>query len=244
MKYIDLFFVGGVVMWPILLCSFAAVAVIVEKYISLRKAAIDPNQLLTRVRASLSHNDILGAVNACSEVPAPISTIMKHGLLRYNDGPAAVRKAIETAGKEEVFRLEKGLGLLANIAAVAPMLGFLGTVTGMIAAFQVIQNAGGNVNPGMLAGGIWEAMLTTAFGLIVGIPALGYYNYFVLRVTRFVFEIETKSEEFMDLIELDLHPRRSAPESVPPVREMPPATRDQNRRLFADDTEIFEPKKD
>lgn len=236
MKFIDLFFVGGIVMWPILLCSVAAVAVIVEKYISLRKAKIDPNKLLTRVRACLSHNDILGAVSTCGEYQAPIAVILKSGLARYNEGPAAVRKAIETAGREEVFRLEKGLGLLANIAAVAPMLGFLGTVTGMIAAFQVIQNAGGNVNPAMLAGGIWEAMLTTAFGLIVGIPALGYYNYFVQRVTRFVFEIETSSEEFLDLLD-----NRQSP--APDVRKDVPVS-EPKRRMFADDTEFFEPKKD
>ncbi|MGE5314510.1 MAG: MotA/TolQ/ExbB proton channel family protein [Acidobacteriota bacterium] len=241
MRFIDLFFKGGLVMWPILLCSVAAVAVIVEKYITLRKAAIDPSHLLTRVRASLAHHDVLGAVNACTEYQAPVAVIMKHGLMHYNEGPAAMRKAIETAGKEEVFRLEKGLGLLANIAAVAPMLGFLGTVTGMIAAFQVIQNAGGNVNPAMLAGGIWEAMLTTAFGLIVGIPALGFYNYFVQRVTRFVYQIETSSEEFLDLVEYEQHPPRSKPEK----RETPePSSPEPQRRLFADDSEFFEPKKD
>jgi biopolymer transport protein ExbB len=236
MKFIDLFIIGGLVMWPILLCSFVGVAIIVEKFIVLHKANIDSNQLLTRVRSSLSHNDLAGAVKACSEYTAPVAVIMKQGLLRYSEGNAAVRRAIETAGKEELFRLEKGLGLLANIAGVAPMLGFLGTVTGMIAAFQVIQNAGGNVNPSMLAGGIWEAMLTTAFGLIVGIPALGFYNHFVQRVTRFVHDIETKSEEFIELVQHN-------GSSVPDVRKSA-APAEPQRRMFADDTEFFEPKKD
>jgi len=236
MKFIDLFFIGGVVMWPILLCSLAAVAIIVEKFIVLHKANIDANQLLMRVRASLSHNDVPGAMAACTEYKAPVAVIMKAGLLRYTEGGAAVRKAIEAEGKEELFKLEKGLGLLANIAGVAPMLGFLGTVTGMIAAFQVIQNAGGNVNPGMLAGGIWEAMLTTAFGLIVGIPALGFYNHFVQRVTRFVHDIETKSEEFLELVQ---HNGVRAPE---PRKGQAPA--ETQHRLFADDSEFFEPKKD
>ena len=87
------------------------------------------------------------------------------------------------------------------MAGVAPMLGFLGTVTGMIQTFYTIQLMGGNLSPSDLAGGIWEAMLTTAFGLIVGIPALGFYNYFVSRVTRFIFEIETLTEEFLGIDE-------------------------------------------
>lgn len=236
MKFIDLFIVGGLVMWPILLCSFVAVAIIVEKFIVLHKANIDTNQLLTRVRAALSHNDLPAAVNACAEYKSPVSSILKQGLLRYTEGSAVMRRTIEAAGKEELFKLEKGLGMLANIAGVAPMLGFLGTVTGMIAAFQIIQNAGGNVNPGMLAGGIWEAMLTTAFGLIVGIPALGFYNHFVQRVTRFVHEIETRSEEFLELVQQNGVP-------VPDVRKGALPSEPQ-RRMFADDTEFFEPKKD
>jgi biopolymer transport protein ExbB len=240
MKFIDLFFIGGIVMWPILLCSIAAVAIIVEKFITLHKPDIDANQLLTRVRASLSHNDVPGAMSACAEYKAPVAAIFRAGLLRYNDGHSAVRKTVEAASKTELFKLEKGLGLLGNIAGVAPMLGFLGTVTGMIRAFQVIQNAGGNVNPTMLAGGIWEAMLATAFGLSVGVPALGFYNHFVQRITKFVFEFETQSEEFIDLVQ-----HHGA--HVPEMRKGPgpgPAPAEPQRRLFTDDTEFFEPKKD
>ncbi len=236
MKFIDLFFVGGIVMWPILLCSVAGVAIIIEKFIVLHKPDIDSNRLLTRIRASLAHNDVPGAMNACSEHKAPVAAIFSAGLLHYSEGNAAVRKAVEAAGKTELFKLEKGLGMLGNIAGVAPMLGFLGTVTGMIRAFQVIQNAGGNVNPTMLAGGIWEAMLATAFGLSVGVPALGFYNHFVQRVTKFVFEFETKSEEFIDLVQHNGN-------HTPDVRKgtIPP---EPQHRLFADDTEFFEPKKD
>jgi biopolymer transport protein ExbB len=111
-----------------------------------------------------------------------------------------VREAIENAGKEEIYHLERGLGILASVAGIAPLLGFLGTVTGMIEAFRTIETVGGNVNPADLAGGIWEALLTTAFGLIVGIIAYGFYNFFVSRVTRSVFEMESASEEFLDLV--------------------------------------------
>jgi len=237
MKFIELFIVGGFVMWPILLCSIVAVAIIVEKFLLLHKATVDSRQLLTRVRAALSHNDLPGAAKACSEYNSPVSAIVKQGLMKFNEGGASMRRTIETAGREELFKLEKGLGLLANIAGVAPMLGFLGTVTGMITTFQIIQNAGGNVNPSMLAGGIWEAMLTTAFGLIVGIPALGFYNHFVQRVTRFVHEIETRSEEFLELVQTNGVP-------VPDVRKGPAPAAQQSNRLFADDTEFFEPRKD
>jgi biopolymer transport protein ExbB len=236
MKFIDLFFIGGIVMWPILFCSLAAVAIIVEKFIVLYRREIDADQLLTRVKASLVHNDVPGAMNACSEYTSPIASIYRAGLLRYSEGNSAVRKAIEAAGKTELFKLEKGLGLLGNIAGVAPMLGFLGTVTGMIRAFQVIQNAGGNVNPTMLAGGIWEAMLATAFGLSVGVPALGFYNHFVQRVTRFVHDIETRSEEFIDLV------HRNGVHAPEPRKGVTPP--EPQHRLFADDTEFFEPKKD
>ena len=115
-------------------------------------------------------------------------------------GLPAIQEAIHIAGKEEVFLLEKRLSVLANISGIGPMLGFLGTVTGMIAAFQTIQQLGGNVSPADLASGIWEAMITTAFGLIVGIPALGFYNHFVDRVNRIVFEMEKTTEEFIEIV--------------------------------------------
>jgi biopolymer transport protein ExbB len=125
---------------------------------------------------------------------------MRKGLTMYPEGHERVREAIEIAGKEEAFKLEHRLGILANLAGVSPLLGFLGTVTGMIGAFRTIEQLGGAVNPSDLAGGIWEALLTTAFGLIVGIIALGFYNYFVSSVGRLVFELERASEEFIDLV--------------------------------------------
>jgi len=120
--------------------------------------------------------------------------------VKFPEGHDRIREAIENAGKEETFKLEHRLGILASMAGIAPLLGFLGTVTGMIGAFRMIEQLSGAVNPSDLAGGIWEALLTTAFGLIVGIIAFGFYNYFVNRVGRFVFEMESGSEEFLDLV--------------------------------------------
>lgn len=132
---------------------------------------------------------------------SPVSNIVRKGLKKYRYGHARVKEAIENAGKQEIGKLEKGLPMLATIAGVAPLLGFLGTVTGMISAFIVIQERAGAANPGDLAGGIWEALITTAFGLIVGIPALAFYNYFVSSIKRLVGDIETVANDVVDTIQ-------------------------------------------
>jgi biopolymer transport protein ExbB len=155
---------------------------------------------MLKLRSVLQRNDVAGAISFCSKTDAPIANIMRKGLAKYGDGPERVREAIENAGKEEAFKLEHRLGLLASVAGIAPLLGFLGTVTGMISAFRTIQELSGAANPSDLAGGIWEALITTAFGLIVGILAYGMYNYYVTRVNRTVFEMESASEEFIDLV--------------------------------------------
>lgn len=223
-------------MWPILLCSLITIAVIIEKYIMLSKSNIDPKQLMIKIRSSLSRNDIASAVDACTKIKAPVANILKHGVVNYQYGQQAVKEAIELAGKEEIFHLEKRLSVLANMAGTAPMLGFLGTVTGMIAVFHTIEQLGGNVNPSILAAGIWEAMLTTAFGLIVGIPALYFYNYFVAKVNRFVFEIENSAEEFMSLMKTgQLEDNSSVLEKKNEKKSSPIKT------VFADD-DYFEPK--
>lgn len=200
MSLFDLFLRGGAVMWPILLTSIIGAVVIVERWLVLRRARIDAGQFLLKLRSVLQKGDIMAAVNFCSKTNAPLANILKRGLTMYPQGHERVREAIENAGKAEAFKLEERLGVLANVAGIAPLLGFLGTVTGMIGAFQTIQALGGTASPADLAGGIWEALLTTAFGLIVGIPAYGFYNYFVSKVSRFVFEMESGSEEFLDLV--------------------------------------------
>jgi biopolymer transport protein ExbB len=237
MNLLELFLKGGMVMWPILLCSLITVAVIVEKYILLKQSNVNPKQLMTKIRSALSRNDLMGAVDACNSVKAPVGNILKHGVMNYKNGTQAVKEAIEMAGKEEVFHLEKRLSVLANMAGVAPMLGFLGTVTGMIAAFQTIERLGGNVNPSVLAGGIWEAMLTTAFGLLVGIPALYFYNFFVSKVNRFVFEIENSVEEFLSMMKTgQLEDEGTASSNPKSEKRTGPA-----RTVFTDD-DFFEPK--
>lgn len=200
MNLLELFLKGGVFMYPILFCSLLAVVIIVERFLILRRSTVDAGQFMMKLRSVLQRGNVMEAINFCSKSEAPLANILRKGLTKYPEGHDRVREAIENAGKEETFKLEHRLGILASVAGIAPLLGFLGTVTGMIEAFRVIEQLSGAVNPSDLAGGIWEALITTAFGLIVGIVAYGFYNYFVNRVGRFVFEMESGSEEFMDLM--------------------------------------------
>lgn len=200
MTMFELFMKGGIIMYPILVSSIIAFVVIIERFIVLRRANTDAGQFMMRLRSVLQRNDIISGVNFCAKSQAPIANILRKGLTVFPDGHERVRESIEGAGKEETFKLEHRLGILASIAGIAPLMGFLGTVVGMIGAFRTVQLLHGNVNPSDLAGGIWEALITTAFGLTVGIIAYGFYNYFVTKVGRLVNEMEMTSEEFIDLV--------------------------------------------
>jgi len=175
-------------------------AVIIERFLALHRAKINTASLMMKLRGALSSGDAEKAIRICHETKGPIAAVLGAGLARHRDGREQIREALENAGNAEVFHLEKYTGILATVAGVAPLIGFLGTVTGMIRAFMDIQALGGNVNADVLAGGIWEAMVTTAAGLTVGIPSMIFYNYFVGRVQRFVFDIETRSGELLDLL--------------------------------------------
>ena len=196
-----MFFKGGVIMYPILLCSIVMVYLTIERLLVLRKAQVDVGQFMMKVRSIFQKGDTNAVLAFCSQKDAPIANIVRRGIVKHDLGDEKVREAVEDAGKEEVYHLEKHLSILASIAGIAPMLGFLGTVTGMVSAFQRIEGLGGLVDPSDLAGGIWEALITTVFGLVVGIPAYALYNYFVTRVARFVHEMEVTTTEFLDLLQ-------------------------------------------
>ena len=218
MNLLEMFAKGGVIMYPILLCSVIALAIAIERYVALRKVRVDVGQFMMKVKSIYHKGDVTGVLTFCSQRDAPIANIIRRGILKHDQGDDKVRQAVEDAGREEIYHLEKRLSVLASIAGIAPMLGFLGTVTGMISTFQKIQMLSGNVNPADLAGGIWEALLTTAFGLIVGIPAYAVYNHFVTRVGRFVHEMEVTTTEFLDL----LHPWSRGGSAAIPVKEESP----------------------
>ena len=191
---------GGWLMIPIAICSFIGAGIIVERWLTLRKARVNTGTLMNRVRQSLRGGEVGKALDICDETPGPVARMLKDGVLRAGATRELIRETVESAGKAELYKLERGLDSLATVAGVAPLLGFLGTVTGMIRAFMDIQALGGQVNANVLAGGIWEALMTTAAGLTVGIPALIFYNWLVGRVRHFVFEMERSSMELLDLL--------------------------------------------
>lgn len=201
MNLIDIFLNGGLVMWPILFCSVVALAVAIDRFMVLRRAKINLPAFLVRIRGFIKNKDMSGAASFCLREKSPIANMVRKGLKRFGMGHERVKEAIENAGRQEVSKLEKGLSILATVAGVAPLLGFLGTVTGMIQAFMRIEDLAGAASPSDLAGGIWEALLTTAFGLIVGIPAYVAYNYFLSWITKFVADMETVANDVVDTMQ-------------------------------------------
>jgi len=192
---------GGWVMIPIGILSVLAIYLFVERMITIRKAAADPESVTARVRDYVQSGDIRGAISFCNQHDRPITRILKRGLERLGRPISEIKDAVEAEGKNEAFKLEKRTDYLASIAGIAPLIGFFGTVLGMISAFQEIQRFQGNVNASVLAGGIWEALLTTAFGLAVGILALFFYNYVLSRIKRQVNDMERTATEFIDLLQ-------------------------------------------
>ena len=201
MNLLDIFLKGGFIMWFILLSSVIGLAVSIDRFIMLRKAKINVPAFMVRIRGFIKKKDISGAISYCMQEKSPVANIVRKGLKKYKYGHDRVKDAIENAGSQEVSKLEKGLSVLASVAGIAPLLGFLGTVTGMIQAFMTIQDLAGAANPSDLAGGIWEALITRALGLIIGIPAFALYNYFLSAVKKLVGEMETVANDVIDVIQ-------------------------------------------
>ncbi len=194
---------GGPIMWPILLCSVVAFAIVIERLIRLRQEEIDTKTFMEQISKSIKRNKIMEALDLCDKTGGPIANILKAGILKHDRPRHEVREAIEDASVHEVPRLERNLPVLATVAHVAPLLGLLGTVTGLVAAFQVIETKAGAVNPvnpGDLAGGIWQALLTTVFGLCVAIPTYVAYNYLVSRVDGFVLDMERSATDLLNIL--------------------------------------------
>jgi biopolymer transport protein ExbB len=188
---------GGWVMWPLLLMSLAAVAVIIERAIFLYRARIDAGSFMGQIRKVLLKRDIKQAVRICENYKGPIAAIMKAGLLKYGKPPEDIQKTIENAALREMATLERFLPVLSSISSIAPITGFFGTVIGMIASFDVLAAQGLN-NPGLVARGIKIALITTATGLIIAIPTLIFYNWFSSVIAKFVREMETSTNILME----------------------------------------------
>jgi biopolymer transport protein ExbB len=185
-------------MYPLLFFSLVALTCIIERFIVFTKAKINVNEFLTKIRKSLLVNrNVKEAIKVCEQSRGPVASVMKAGLLRYGHSQEDIEKTIENAALYELDRLEKRLGVLATTANVAPMLGFLGTVTGMIKSFGTLAEQG-LTNPAAVAIGISEALITTASGLIIAIPAQLAYNWYTTKVTRFVRDIETATNMLLE----------------------------------------------
>lgn len=210
---LDIIFQAGWIMVPIFLLSILTVYLLIERLITLRKANSDRSEIMGRVREYVRAGNTHGAQAYCEAQQKPLTRILKHGLERLGRPISEIQDAVNAAGKHEAFQLEKRMDLLASVAGIAPMLGFLGTVTGMIKAFQQIQNLQGSVDPSVLAGGIWEALVSTAGGLIVGILAFFFYNFLLSKINLLVNDMEQSATEFIDLLQAPASERGSSPSS-------------------------------
>ena len=191
---------GGWIMFLITIASVIALAIFIERYVTLRKIRVNARTFVLQIQNLLMRNRLDEAIKICKQTPGPVAALTKVTLEKYDRPYEEIKEALEGAGRAEIYELEKYLGTLGTVAAVAPLLGFLGTVTGMIKAFMKIESLGGNVAPSVLAGGIWEALVTTAAGLIVGILAIIFYNYIQGRVARYVHEMEESSYNLLDMV--------------------------------------------
>lgn len=196
----DLCLEGGFVMIPLLILSVVCIYILIERAIVIRDASREDSTFMKRIKDYIHEGEIESAMNLCKKNSSPYSRLIAKGISRIGRPMNDVLVAIENTGNLEIATLGKGLPWLATTAAGAPMLGFLGTVMGMVDAFYNLASAGSSANIDVLAGGIYEALVTTVAGLIVGIIAMFAYNYLVARINKVMNMLEAKTMEFMDLL--------------------------------------------
>jgi len=199
-KFIDMAIKGGWIMIPIILLSIIAVYIFFDRYFAIKKAGKFDAGLLEKIKVYITSGKIDAALALCRSNTNPASRMLEKGVSRIGRPLNDVNAAIENVGNLEISKLEKGLPVLASVAGGAPMIGFLGTVMGMIQAFYDMSNAGNNIDVTLLSAGIYQAMVTTVAGLIVGIIAYFAYNILVANVEKVVFKMEATTSEFMDLL--------------------------------------------
>ena len=192
-------FKGGIIMIPIVFCSFLALTVFIERLLSLKREKIMPPDFFKGIRTLILENKIDDAFELCKSNASSLARIIEMGLKNHGKPREAVKEVIEEAGRREVILMDKYTGIIGAIANITPLLGLLGTVSGMIKAFDVISE-GGMGDPAILAGGISEALITTASGLTVAIPAFVAYKFLLSRADSFVFEMEAYSVDLVELL--------------------------------------------
>ena len=196
-------------LWVILLASAAAVVVFIERALHCHRAQINSTEFLNGVRTVLKRDNVVEALSICDATPGPVARLVKTAILNRDYGRERVRESLEEAGLAEVPRLEEKLNLLATIAQLAPLLGLLGTVLGFIHVFGAMETAEVNTNVGVFSRGVWEALICTAAGLAVSIPAHAGYNYLVSRVNDIVLDMEKAATEIVNIV-TDETPKKGA----------------------------------
>lgn len=196
---VDLYIQGGGFMHPILVLLIIGVAFSLERLWSLTRASVNTRKFLAKLHTALQEGGVEGAAAECEKTPGPVASILHAGLSRANKGIEHVEKAISNAGSIEMAFLERGMVVLTTVIVLAPMLGFTGTVWGMINAFDSIKKAN-DISPNIVAGGISQALLTTAFGLVVAMIIQVFYNFFTSRIDKLIIDMEESSVELMDAL--------------------------------------------
>ena len=199
---LELLFKGGFMMLPLLVLFFFTIYIFIEKILIINRESKSPKNFNEEIINRIKNDDINGAKLICEDINNPVSRMILKGLDKLHTNLKNIETSIENVGKIEIYNLEKKLSMLATISGAAPMIGFLGTVTGMIQAFISIAEEEGAVSPKLLSSGIYEAMLTTAAGLFVGIIAYLAYNYLVTRVEKLIHNMEYTTIEFIEILQL------------------------------------------
>jgi len=191
---------GGIVMIPLAILSVVAIYIFIERYLAISRASKQEANFMNNIRDFILNGRVDSAKSLCKNNQSPIARMIEKGIVRIGRPLSDINAAIENVGKLEVSKLEKNIAVLATVSGAAPMLGFLGTVIGMVKAFYNMSMAGNNIDINLLAGGIYEAMITTIAGLVVGIIGYICYNVLVARIEKVVFMLEARATEFMDLL--------------------------------------------
>lgn len=198
--FLELLLKGKAITWIIFFLGLISLIVIIERILHFHRAQINVPEFMRGVVNVLKRHNPIEAITICEETPGPVAQILRAAILRAGKGEKAMRRAVQEAGLSEIPRLERSLKFLETIAHLAPLMGLLGTVVGMISIFQSMEHAGTFVDTKTLAAGIWQALLSTAAGLTVAIPAHGFYNYFLGRIDGFVLDMEKASSELIHFL--------------------------------------------
>jgi len=200
MNVLDIALNGGIMLIPIVILSIIAIYLLVERYLTIKKAREYDPIFMKRIKDMVKEGNIKGAQSLCEATNTPIARMLEKGLSRIGKPLEDVQVAVQNVGNLEVSKLEKGMPLLATISGAAPMIGFLGTVTGMIKTFYTLSQNAEGIQVGSLSGGIYEAMVTTVGGLIVGIIAYISYNSLTAMIDKVIYRMEATSMEFLDIL--------------------------------------------